>query len=100
MVQVGKEQSIRLPITVSSNTGTGNTTKTWDVARWIRVKPVAETDSFDVTIKDGDGDIIMKWTGNVGTLSANLELSLGIVASVLIENATQDGTYIVKFDTH
>lgn len=100
MADTGREQVKRLPITVSSNTGTGTVTNQWDIARWIRIKPVAETDSFDVTFKDADGDIMVKRTGQVGTLSENLSLSLGILRTVLIENATQDGTYVCKFDLH
>lgn len=96
----GKEAVRVLNITVSSGTGTGSVASQWDIARWIRVKPVAETDTFDVTFKDGDGDIMGKYTGQVGTFSANLEMSLGILKTVLIENASQDGTYKFKADLH
>lgn len=100
MSEPGREQSKRLAITVSSGGGTGSVTSEWTISRWIRIKPVAESDTFDVTLKDGDGDIIMKRTGQMGTLSENLELSLGIVKTVLIENASQDGAYVCKFDCH
>jgi hypothetical protein len=96
----GKEQVRRLSITISSATGTGNLTPEWTLTRWIRVIPVAETDSYDVTLKDGESHIIMKRTGQVGTLSENLVFSLGIVKSILIENASQDGTYVFKADLH
>ena len=99
-MSIGKEQVRRLDIAVSSGTGQGTITNQWDVARWIRVIPVGESDTFTVTIKDADGDIMMKRTSQEGTLSENLELSLGIVRTVLIESASQDGTYKVKFDLH
>lgn len=100
MTMPGREQVRKLNITVSGNTGTGTVTAIWAISRWIRVIPVAETDSFDVTFKDGEGDIILKRTGQIGTMSEMLELSLGVLATVLIENATQDGTYKAKFDMH
>lgn len=96
----GKEASRKLSITISSGSGTGNISPEWAIARWVRVVPVAETDSFDVTIKDGDGLIIVKRTGQVGTLSEMLELSLGIAKTVLIQNTTQDGTYTFIADLH
>lgn len=100
MAEPGKEASRRLSITVSSGTGSGTVTNDWTISRWIRVIPVAETDSYDVTLKDADGYIMVKRTGQIGTLSENLELSLGILKTVLIESAVQDGTYICKFDLH
>lgn len=100
MTMPGKEQVKKLAITVSSGTGTGNLTPEWSVARWIRVIPVAETDTYTVTFKDGDGDIIAKRTAQEGTLSEMLELSLGILKSVVIESASQDGTYFLKLDCH
>ncbi len=99
-MSAGKEQRRKLNITISSNTGTGTLTSEWTLARWLRVVPVAETDSYDVTLKDGDGFIMMKRTGQVGTLSENLEMSLGILKTVLIQNATQDGTYVFLADLH
>lgn len=100
MAQPGKEQSRRLNIAISSNTGTGTATQEWTLSRWIRVIPVAETDSYDVTLKDADGHIMLYRTGQIGTLSENIEMSLGILKTVLIANATQDGTYVIKFDLH
>lgn len=96
----GKEQSRLLNITVSSGSGSGTITNQWDISRWIRVIPVAESDTFDVTVKDAAGDIIIKRTGQLGTLSENLEISLGIAKTVEIANAAQDGTYKVKLDLH
>jgi len=100
MTNGGREQSRSLNITVSSLTGTGTVTPIWAVARWVRVIPVAETDTYDVTFKDGDGDIMVYRTGQIGTLSENLDLSLGILKTVVIANATQDGTYKLKLDMH
>jgi hypothetical protein len=99
-MSVGKEASRILSITVTSGTGTGTITKDWAVCRWVRVVPIAETDSYDVTLKDSSGYIIMKRTGQIGTLSENLEISLGILGSVLIESATQDGEYKFLADMH
>lgn len=100
MADTGREASRRLSITVSSGTGSGTVASDWAVCRWIRVIPVAESDTFDCTLKDGDGHIIVKRTGQLGTLSENLEISLGILKTVLIENAAQDGTYTFKVDLH
>ena len=99
-MSTGKEQVRKLNITVTSATGTGTLTSEWTLARWIRVIPVAETDTYDVTLKDGEGHIMMKRTGQLGTLSENLQFSLGILKTVLIENAAQDGTYVFKADLH
>lgn len=96
----GKEQSLKLSISIAGGTGTGTVTNSWDLIRWIRIIPVAETDSYDVTLKDGDGHIMVKRTGQTGTLSENLELSLGILKTILIENATQAGAYTAKLDLH
>lgn len=100
MSVLGKEASRVLAITVSSGTGTGTNTKDWARAHWVRVIPVAETDTYDVTIRDADDDIMVKRTGQLGTMSEMLDLSLGILGSVLIENASQDGAFTVKFDMH
>jgi len=97
-MNTGKEAVRRLNIMVSSGTGTGLVVSQWDLARWVRVVPVNESDTFDVTFKDGDGFIMGKFTGQSGTFSSRLEISLGIMKSVLIENAAQDGTYICLFD--
>lgn len=100
MSDVGREQVRRLDITISSATGTGSLTPIWALARWIRCAPIAETDTYDITIKDGSGFIMMKRTGQLGTLSEQLTLSMGIAKTVLIENATQDGTYTFLADMH
>jgi hypothetical protein len=99
-MNTGKEAVRVLNITVSSGTGTGTVVAQWDVARWIRVVPIAETDTYDVTFKDGNGYIMGKYTGNQGTFSSKLEMSMGIMKTVLIESALQDGTYVVLFDLH
>ena len=96
----GKEQSLRLGITVSSGAGIGTLTSQWALARWIRIIPVAEGNTYTVTMKDADGDIIIQRTGQSGTLSENLKLSLGILKTIEIDSASQDGTYIAKFDMH
>lgn len=96
----GKEQSRLLNITVSSGSGNGTITNQWDVCRWIRIIPVAESDTYNATVKDAAGDIILSRTGQLGTLSENLEISLGIAKTVEISSAAQDGTYKVKFDLH
>lgn len=96
----GRDQSVPLNVTVSSGSGTGTLTPAWVLARWIRVVPIAETDTYDLTIKDGEGLIIVYRTGQLGTLSERLELSLGIMKTVQIANAAQDGTYKVRMDLH
>lgn len=100
MANVGKEQSRRLNIVVSSGSGSGTIASQWDVCRWIRVIPVAESDTYTVIVKDADGDRIIERTGQTGTLSENLEISLGIAKTVEISSAAQDGTYKVKLDLH
>lgn len=99
-MSTGKEQVRQLTITIASATGTGTLTSEWTLARWLRCVPVAETDSYDLTLKDGKGFIIAKRTGQVGTWSENLQISLGILKTVLIENATQDGSYQFLADLH
>jgi hypothetical protein len=99
-MSTGKEAVRVLNITVSSGTGTGAVSSQWDLARWVRVIPNAESTTFDVTFKDGDGDIIGKYTSQTGTFSMLMNVSLGIVKTVLIENSTADGTFKVKFDLH
>lgn len=100
MANEGSQQSIKGSITVAGGTGTLTLTPIWQNARWVRVQPVAETDTFDVTIKDGDGIIMAKRTGQLGTWSEKLEMSLGIMKTILIENAVQDGTYAARLDPH
>jgi hypothetical protein len=97
---MGREQVARLAITVSSGSGTGNCTAAWDLIRWLRIKPIAETDSFDLTIADREGILMLKRTAQVGTFAEKVEMSLGIMGSIAIANATQDGTYQVRFDMH
>ena len=100
MAGEGPQQSLRLNIAVSSGAGTGTLTNQWSVARWIRIKPVNETDTFTLTIKDADGVIMGLWTGQLGTFSSQLNMSLGIMSSIAIASASVDGTYVCKFDLH
>lgn len=100
MSDVGREQSLKLNIIVSAGTGTGNVSPVWAIARWIRIIPTAETVSYDVTFKDGDGDIMTVRTGVTGTYSESLNMSLGILKTVVIANATADGTFKLKMDCH
>jgi len=98
---VGKEQSILLNVVISSGSGNANIAKQWDIARRLRVIPLAETNRYNVTIDDGDGDIIFFREDQIGTLSETVDLSLGIAANVAISVTTgADGTYKVKFDMH
>ena len=99
MSETGSEQVKKLVIAVSSGSGTGTVTETWLLARWIRVHPIAETDSFHVIFKDGEGFIMLD-RDNVGTFSERLEMSLGILKTIEITGATQDGVYICHFDCH
>lgn len=99
-MSVGREEMRELDVTVTSGTGTGNLSKIWAVARRIRVIPPNETAKFDASISDTAGDLIFLRTNQRGTISELQELSLGIAASVLIENANTDGTYKFKFDMH
>jgi len=96
----GREAVRKLSVTISSATGTGTIAQKWDIARRIRCIPVAETDVYTFQISDADGDIILKRESQTGTLSENVDLSLGIATTVTISAATQDGTYTVKFDMH
>lgn len=98
MAQEGPQKSLRLAIAVSSGSGSGTLTNEWSSARWVRVIPVNETDTYDMTIKDADGNIMVKRTTQLGTFSEKLEMSLGIMKTVSIANATADGTYVAKFD--
>ena len=100
MANEGSQQSIRGTITVSSGSGSLTLTNTWLNARWIRIKPVAETDTYNVSVSDADGMLMFSRTGQLGTLSEMLEMSLGIMRTVSITSAAQDGTYTVKFDIH
>jgi len=98
MANEGPQASRVGKITVSSGSGTLTLTNEWSTARWIRVKPVNETDTFTLTIADADGMIMGKWTGQLGTFSAELNMSLGIMSTISIASASSDGTYTVKFD--
>lgn len=100
MANEGSEQSIVGSITVSSGSGSLTITNRWLNARWIRIKPVAESDTYTLTISDADGIMMAKRTGQEGTFSEMLEMSLGIIRTIAISSASQDGTYIVKFDPH
>lgn len=96
----GKQQSRVLNITVSSASGSGAINGDWDICRRIRVVPVNETTSYDVSITDADGDKIFERLGMRGTLSEIQYLSMAIAATVSISNSSDDGTYKVKFDLH
>lgn len=98
MSNEGPQQSLRLSIVVSSGAGTGTLTNQWSVARYIRIKPASETDTFNVVIKDADGMIMANRTAQLGTLSEKFEMSLGIMSTIAISSASADGTYTVKFD--
>lgn len=100
MANEGSQQSIRGTITISSGAGSLTVTNVWLNARWVRIQPVAEANTYDVTISDADSMLMLKRTTQLGTLSEKLEMSLGIMRTIQIANATQDGTYTVKFDIH
>lgn len=104
MANVGKEQSKRLNITVSSGAGIGTLTNSWDLVRRVRVCPPDETVTYDCYIKDADGFIIFDSTKTgdslTGTLSMLNEISLGIAKTIEIENASQDGTFVSLLDMH
>lgn len=100
MASEGSQQSIKGTVAISSGSGSLTLTNAWLNARWIRIKPVAETDSYTVVVSDADGMIMFSRTAQVGTLSEKLEMSLGIMRTVQISSATQDGSYTVKFDIH
>jgi len=95
---MGREQSLRLSITVSSGSGTGTVTNAWDLVRWLRVIPVGESDTYTLTVKDADGHIMLKRTGHTGTFSELVEMSLGIMRTIEISSASADGTYTCKLD--
>ena len=97
---MGREQSLSLNITVSGGSGTGTVTNVWETIRWLRIKPVAETDTYNLTISDGEGIIMLSRTGYTGTFSERIEMSMGIMKTIQIDSATQDGTYKARFDMH
>lgn len=96
----GREEQRNLSIAVSSGSGTGTIQQSWDICRRIRVIPPSESYTFDVTVLDASGTLVWQRTGWVGSLSEVQELSLGICRTVSIANASNDGTYEVKFDMH
>jgi hypothetical protein len=98
MSEPGKEQSLRLVIVVSSGSGTGTITNKWDLCRWFRLVPPSESDTFDLSVKDGDGHLMLNRTGNTGTFSERIEMSMGIMKTIEITSASEDGSYIAKFD--
>lgn len=100
MANEGSQQVIRGSITISGGSGSLSLTNVWLNSRWVRIKPIAESDTFDMTISDGEGILMASRTGQLGTLSERLEMSLGIMKTIAIANAAQDGTYQVRFDIH
>jgi hypothetical protein len=100
MTTPGREEVRPLSITVSSGSGTGTLTSIWAIARRVRIIPPSETTSYDVAIKDADGNLIINREAVVGTLSEIQELSLAIASTVTISNGSSDGTYKVRFDMH
>jgi hypothetical protein len=100
MATEGSQQSIRGQITVSSGAGSLALTPLWQNARWVRIKPVNESDTWDMTIADGDGIIMVSRTGLTGTFAERLEISLGIAKTITIANGLVDGTYQVRLDPH
>lgn len=100
MSDTGREQSLLLNITVSGGAGTGTVTPLWALTRWVRIVPTTENDTYDVTYKDADGDMMVSRTGVVGSMSERLDLSLGILKTIAIANSTSTGTYKAKLDMH
>lgn len=104
MSAVGREQSILLNVTVSSGSGTGTFANMWAIARRIRIIPPSESTTYDCMIKDADGDLIFDSTDGIspttGTLSMLNEMSLGIMKTISIVNASGDGTWKIKLDMH
>lgn len=100
MANEGSQQVIKGTVTISSGGGALTLTNIWLNARWIRIKPVAESDTYDITGADADGIIMFTRTTQLGTFSERMEMSLGVLKTITIANASQDGTYQVRFDTH
>ena len=100
MANEGSERSIRGSITVSSGSGSLALTPVWLNARWVRIKPPSESATYDVTISDADSILIVSRTGQVGTLSEQLSISLGIAKTIAIANSDADGTFEVRLDPH
>lgn len=103
---IGREQSVTLNVVVSSGSGTGNFTKSWDHVNHIRVIPPSESDTYDFKLLDGNGYIIFATTIAgmadhwIGTLPISGPYSLGILNSASITSASSDGTYKVILDFH
>lgn len=100
MTYPGKQAVKRLDVSVTGGTGTGTLTNQWDIARRVRIIPPSETTSYDFTIKDGEGDLIILRNGAIGTTSEQLELSMGICSTINITNSSSNGTFKCKFDLH
>jgi hypothetical protein len=100
MTNPGREQSLRTAITVSSGSGTATLAPFWTLTRWVRIIPPSEAATYNIDIKDAEGHYMVLRTAQVGTMSEQLELSLGIAATVNITSSTADGTFVVKFDCH
>ncbi len=98
MANEGPQQSVKLNIVVSSGAGTGTVSPLWVNSRWLRIKPINETDTYTITAKDADAIIMFVRTGQIGTFAEKLEMSLGILSTIAISGATTDGTYVCKFD--
>jgi hypothetical protein len=96
----GKQQVLRLNIVVSSGSGTGTIQNQWDTCRWFRLVPTAESVTYDMTIKDGDGYLMISRTNNTGTLSEEINRSMGIMRTIEITSASQDGTFVALFELH
>lgn len=97
----GREEVKTLSISVTAGAGvcgTGTLTPVWSVARWVRIIPTSESDTYGVKFLDGDGDMVIYRTSLTGTFSEQLEISLGTVRSVQILDSSSTGTYKVKFD--
>jgi hypothetical protein len=105
-MSIGREKSVSLAITVSSGSGTGQFTNSWDHVNRIRIVPIAETDTYKCSIKDANGRIIVgtnlngKTTAWTGTFPVRGPYSLGILKTVEITNASSNGTYYAILDFH
>lgn len=97
---MGREQSLKLAITVTSGAGTGTVINAWDVCYWLRVHPVSESDTFTLQIKDAGGYLMLSRTSQVGSFSERIEMSLGIMRTIEISSASADGQYLCHFDMH
>lgn len=101
---LGKEQSLRMNITVSSGAGIGTIENQWSLVRRVRIIPPSESTTYVCQIKDADGHLIFDSddTGGslTGTLSMLNEISLGIAKTVEISSSSSEGQFVVKFDLH